>query len=166
MRLEVFDLIKRFLFCLGEGGVVKIWDIRFLKGPAARIDGHYGVVNSICWSTTHCDILTTGATDRSWKAWALGSSNLSARYPIADAFVDCPGSEWEESLPSSHRDSRVSFGGKLLAEYQADLSGPIASSNIYNSYCFDVVSICKYISCRLFLLCVYYGRCLLSYVKR
>jgi hypothetical protein len=31
----------------GEDGVVKIWDIRFMGGPAAKIDGHYGAITSV-----------------------------------------------------------------------------------------------------------------------
>lgn len=43
-HLNIFD------FSLGEDGVVKMWDIRFLKGNAARIDAHYGSISSVCFS--------------------------------------------------------------------------------------------------------------------
>ena len=37
-------------YCLGEDGVVKVWDIRYLCGPTARIDGHYGEITSVSLS--------------------------------------------------------------------------------------------------------------------
>ncbi|KAJ3086309.1 hypothetical protein HK102_013306 [Quaeritorhiza haematococci] len=76
----------------GEDGSVKIWDLRFLKYPAARIDGHFGSVTSLAWSNTHADILCTGSADRSWRAWHLNPYLSVARDPSPNAFVNCPGS--------------------------------------------------------------------------
>jgi WD40 repeat protein len=40
--------IPYWLASAGDDGVVKMWDIRFLKGAAARIDAHYGSISSVC----------------------------------------------------------------------------------------------------------------------
>ena len=39
--------IPYWLASAGEDGVVKMWDVRFLKGAAARIDAHYGSISSV-----------------------------------------------------------------------------------------------------------------------
>jgi WD40 repeat protein len=122
------NFIPYWVATSGEDGVVKIWDIRFMNGPAARIEGHYGEVNTICWSTTHCDVLASGSTDRSWKAWSLSSSILAANNPKSDCFVGCPGSEWAGRVPESYKEPNTTFGGRLLAEYVTEMSGSICSS--------------------------------------
>lgn len=39
--------IPYWLASAGEDGVVKMWDIRYLRGFAARIDAHYGRISSV-----------------------------------------------------------------------------------------------------------------------
>ena len=100
----------------------------------ARIDGHYGKVNSVCWSTTHCNIICSGSTDKAWRAWSLNSNVITARNPREDAFINCPGSEWEKNRPASFGDDQAIFGARLLAECESNISGPIVGSKIIFIY--------------------------------
>jgi hypothetical protein len=58
----------------------------------------------------------------------LHADTLTARRPRPDHFVNCPHSSWEGTSPTSCEDPRAAFGARLMAEYQADFSGPIVSS--------------------------------------
>eukprot|EP00842_Homolaphlyctis_polyrhiza_P005641 jgi/Hompol1/6078/HPOL_002210-RA len=108
----------------GADGVVKVWDIRYNAGPAARIDGHFASVTSIAWSNTHCDVITSGSADRAWRAWAINSDQLSASTPSQDTFIGFPNAA-----------SNLSFGGprhavlgaKIIGEHQTDYTTPIVS---------------------------------------
>ncbi|KAJ3218108.1 hypothetical protein HK099_005196 [Clydaea vesicula] len=70
--------IPYWLATSGESGDVKIWDLRFLRHPAARIDGHYESVNSLCWSNVRCDHISTASSDRSFKTFNL-NPDLNSR---------------------------------------------------------------------------------------
>ncbi len=39
--------IPYWLASAGEDGVAKVWDLRFLKYPVARVDGHFGSIHSV-----------------------------------------------------------------------------------------------------------------------
>jgi WD40 repeat protein len=41
------NFIPFWLASSGDDGVVKMWDIRFLKSPAARIDAHYSSISAV-----------------------------------------------------------------------------------------------------------------------
>jgi hypothetical protein len=73
-------------------------------------------------------MISTGSTDRFWKAWSLNSSTLTSKETPKEFFVGCPGSEWRDNQPTSFDSSDAVFGARLLAEYQSDMAGPIVSS--------------------------------------
>jgi WD40 repeat protein len=100
----------------GEDGVVKMWDIRYLKNPAARIDAHYGSIRSIGWSNTHCNVLSTVSHDRSWRSWYIDGSHHTAKHPWKEFMIGCPGSEYESLNQMHNMDSSV-IGGTLIGDY-------------------------------------------------
>ncbi|KAI8920454.1 hypothetical protein BC831DRAFT_479528 [Entophlyctis helioformis] len=110
----------------GEDGVVKVWDIRHMGGPAARINGHYDAINAIAWSNTHCDIVASASSDRAWRAWSLQPDQLTAREPWKDMFIGCPGSEYAAPSDSVH-DDNIAIGSKIVGEHQVDYSAPVVA---------------------------------------
>ncbi|KAJ3099377.1 hypothetical protein HDU97_003250 [Phlyctochytrium planicorne] len=103
--VQFSPFVPYWLASAGEDSVVKIWDLRFLRTPACRIDGHYLGVRSMAWSNTHANIIATGSNDFVWRAWAVDSTISVPRVPAKDAFIGCPGTEWGD--PSK---SNVGFG--------------------------------------------------------
>ncbi|KAJ3123100.1 hypothetical protein HK098_002223 [Nowakowskiella sp. JEL0407] len=127
----------------GEDGTLKIWDLRYLKFPVARIDTHYHSVESIAWSNTHSEIITTGSSDRNWRAFAISTQMIIPRKLSEDYFVGFPGSEWIQKAKFNKyatadarqkvletplealRNGNVCAGGKLIAEYGTEEYSPI-----------------------------------------
>lgn len=107
--------IPFWLASSGEDGVIKLWDIRFLKGEAARIDEHYSSISAISWSNTHCDVISSVSVDRSWKSWGLNSNHETAKAPWKESMVGCPGSEFENEEAATG--DNLVIGAKLFGEY-------------------------------------------------
>lgn len=105
--------IPYWLATSGEDGVVKMWDIRYLKGNAVRIDAHYNSITSIAWSNTHCDILSTVSSDRSWRAWNINADCFTTKTPWREYMVGCPGSEYENN---ERNPENMLIGAKLIGD--------------------------------------------------
>ncbi|KAJ3332835.1 hypothetical protein HDU76_012899 [Blyttiomyces sp. JEL0837] len=77
--VEFSPFVPYWLASAGEDSVVRIWDLRYTKDPAGRIEGHYHGIHSLTWSSTHAEILATGSSDRSIKAWYLDPSMVPSK---------------------------------------------------------------------------------------
>jgi hypothetical protein len=110
------NFVPFWIASAGEDGVVKMWDIRYLKNAASRIDAHYGSIQSLAWSNTHCNVLSTVSHDRSWRAWYIDGSNTTAKQPWKEFMIGCPGSEFE-SLHQGHNTENSVVGGILVGDY-------------------------------------------------
>ncbi|KAI8899141.1 hypothetical protein BC833DRAFT_586981 [Globomyces pollinis-pini] len=106
-----------WLASAGDDGVVKLWDIRYLKGPLSRIDGHYGAVTSMAWSNTHCDIIATTSMDRSCRAWSFSSDEITVKTPWKERMVGCPLSEFESE--EQLRGGETILGAKFIGDYNS-----------------------------------------------
>ncbi|RKO88376.1 hypothetical protein BDK51DRAFT_27304, partial [Blyttiomyces helicus] len=117
----------------GEDAVVKVWDIRFQSHPVARVDGHSFSIQSFAWSNTHCEMFSTGTSDRVWRAWSLSADVTTARVPRSDIFFGCPGSEWSDDVTEE-----PVVGAKLIGEcmtgYSASIVSVIASPSHADTY--------------------------------
>lgn len=131
--------IPYLLASSGNDGIVKVWDIRYFKNPTARIDGHYGSVNSIAWSTSHVEQLATASLDHRWRLWQLSSTSSTALEPDFDFLVDCPGSDLKYKVTELN----TVVGAQLLAETTipigdtgatAPILSTIASSRHMNTF--------------------------------
>ncbi|KAJ2999530.1 hypothetical protein HDV02_002677 [Globomyces sp. JEL0801] len=106
-----------WLASAGDDGVVKLWDIRYLKGPLSRIDGHYGAVTSMAWSNTHCDIIATTSMDRSCRAWSFSSDEITVKTPWKERMIGCPLSEFESE--EQLRGGETILGAKFIGDYNS-----------------------------------------------
>ncbi|KAI9100646.1 hypothetical protein DFS34DRAFT_592528 [Phlyctochytrium arcticum] len=116
--------IPYWLASAGMDSVVKMWDIRYSKHPVGRIDGHYHGINSIAWSNSHCDILSTVSSDRSWRAWSFAPDTITARDAPSNMFIGCPGSEWGRSEGRKGA-AAIAIGAKLVGECDTGYTAPI-----------------------------------------
>ncbi|KAI8872409.1 hypothetical protein GQ42DRAFT_74409 [Ramicandelaber brevisporus] len=59
----------------GTDHVVKVWDIRMPTAGRSMLTLSDNMISpqSIQWSSTHCDLLSTGSADRHWRLWSLKS---------------------------------------------------------------------------------------------
>jgi WD domain, G-beta repeat len=96
--LEFNTFVPYWLASAGDDGTIKMWDIRYLKGNTARINAHYNTISSIAWSNTHCDIISSCSTDRSFKTWNFNADQSTSRNPWRESMVACPGSEYENGV--------------------------------------------------------------------
>ncbi|KAI8912774.1 hypothetical protein EDD86DRAFT_245639 [Gorgonomyces haynaldii] len=114
----------------GSDGVVKIWDIRFLNGHVGRIDGHYASIQSLAWSNTHAEVISTVSGDRTWKSWALDPSIMTSKKPARDFVIGFPGSEFDEQAGFSEKSLCVA--GRVIGDntqYKAPPVGIVASQS-------------------------------------
>lgn len=130
----------------GEDGVIKMWDIRYLKGNAVRINAHYSGVSSIAWSNTHCDIISSSSYDRSWRAFNINSECSAAKVPWREFMVGCPGSEYE-TLEDSLVVERSVIGSKMIGEFNtygsplvSVIAAPEHSDTFYTATTLGVIS--------------------------
>ncbi|KAJ3323048.1 hypothetical protein HDV06_002494 [Boothiomyces sp. JEL0866] len=125
MDVAFNNFIPYWLASSGEDGVVKFWDIRYLKGPAGRIDGHYGSIPSIAWSNTHCDMIASASLDRSCRMWSFSSSKATAKKPWKEFMVGFPGSEFENFNQADLEDHLI-IGSNMIGEFTEYTSPVIA----------------------------------------
>ncbi|KAJ3111542.1 hypothetical protein HK100_002653 [Physocladia obscura] len=124
--------VPYWLASAGEDSVVKLWDLRYLKNPVAKIEGNYQGIQSICWSNTHAEILTTGANDCSFKVWCVDGSVVVPFNSSRSLFVGSPATEWSDTPNLSKlklTDPSFCTGAKLLADV-VEFSGPVISVNV------------------------------------
>ena len=124
LDIKFNSFIPYWVATSSEDGTVNVWDIRFASGPAARIDAHFDAVNSIVWSNTHCDIISTGSTDRAWRAWSIKAKNFTQKTPSDNFMIGLP--DFETNLLQQPLES-LALGAKLIGEYQSDGLAPIIS---------------------------------------
>lgn len=76
-------------------GSIKMWDIRYISSTAhvGRIDGHFDGVETIAWSNTHADVISSGSSDRSWSCWSWNGDLITCKKPSKDILIGFPGSE-------------------------------------------------------------------------
>ncbi|KAJ3306585.1 hypothetical protein HDV03_004714 [Kappamyces sp. JEL0829] len=117
--------IPYWLASAGEDGVVKMWDIRYMKGCAARIDAHYGAVTSLSWSNTHCEILSTASIDRTVRVWNIDSELSTSRAPWKEFMIGCPGSEFK-SFDEAKIPEKVVIGATMIGNC-TQFSSPVVS---------------------------------------
>ena len=132
---EFNPFVPYWVASAGADGVVKVWDMRYQKHPAMLIDAHYGPVTSMSWSQTHCDIISTGSLDKSYRQWMLHSSISTPRKKPETFLV---GSQ----IPISDR-SEICIGAKMLTEYTADVGSPfvgVKSSKCKQNMTFGVTT--------------------------
>ncbi|KAI8614384.1 hypothetical protein BC830DRAFT_1127577 [Chytriomyces sp. MP71] len=89
-----------WLASTGEDSIVRVWDLRYLKNPAGKVEGHYKGIQSMAWSNTHAEILVTGSTDCSVRAWCFDSSVITPIKSSKNAFVGSPSTDWGEVAES------------------------------------------------------------------
>ncbi|KNC99568.1 uncharacterized protein SPPG_04957 [Spizellomyces punctatus DAOM BR117] len=116
--------IPYWMASAGEDAVVKLWDLRYVKHPVGRIDGHCQSIQSLAWSNTHCEILTTASSDRSWRAWSFAPDVSTARETYDDIFIGCPGSEWG-NLANADAQPHVVAGARLIGEWGSGYTAPV-----------------------------------------
>ncbi|RKP39696.1 WD40-repeat-containing domain protein, partial [Dimargaris cristalligena] len=107
--------VPYWLASAGDDCNTNIWDLRYLSGPAYTIQQHQQRFTSICWSNTHCDMITTGSADNHWRLWALRAGSPSE--PSATQNVG--GSEPRTAL--------APVTSSLIANYSKGISGSIES---------------------------------------
>ncbi|KAJ3017626.1 hypothetical protein HKX48_003450 [Thoreauomyces humboldtii] len=130
--------VPYWLASTGDDRVVKMWDVRYLSHPVARIGAHYHAVHSLAWSNSHAETITTVSSDRSWRAWSFLSGADTRRDDDASgsAFVSCPGSEWGRSSYAEGREMAV-IGAQMVGEFSDDVSPLIrvvASKRLLDTY--------------------------------
>ncbi|KAJ3256679.1 hypothetical protein HK103_005174 [Boothiomyces macroporosus] len=125
MDVSFNNFIPYWLASSGEDGVVKFWDIRYLKGPAGRIDGHYGSIPSIAWSNTHCDMLASASLDRSCRVWSFSPNKATAKKPWKEFMVGFPGSEFE-NINQPNLEDHLIVGSTMIGEFTEYTSPVIA----------------------------------------
>ena len=133
----------------GGDGIVKVWDIRYLKNPAVWIDAHYDGVNDVrsssfprfslvltsmtvtihshisrmrskfAWSNTHCERLVSISNDQSCKIWQLSGSITVPRNRSKDYMFG-------STLPSGNPKDAC-LGAMLIAETQVSIVNPLIS---------------------------------------
>ncbi|TPX32922.1 hypothetical protein SmJEL517_g04101 [Synchytrium microbalum] len=121
--LQFSPFIPYWLASSSDDGVVKVWDLRYGKQPAARVDGHYQGVNAVAWSNTRVDLLATVSSDKSWRAWTFNSSLVVPRHPGNDIVIACPGSEWSGITNKQAGD--VSVGATQVGECYMGYAAPV-----------------------------------------
>ncbi|KAI9336347.1 hypothetical protein BDR26DRAFT_897094 [Obelidium mucronatum] len=93
--------IPFWLASCGEDSIVRVWDLRYLKNPTAKIEGHYQGIQSMTWSNSHAEILVTGSSDCTFRAWCIDSSVITPMKSSRSIFVGSPATEWGDTRPSS-----------------------------------------------------------------
>jgi len=74
-------LVEYWIATSSDDGCIKVWDIRYNSGEAARtLQQHNNVVNCVRWSESHCELLISGSDDRSMKLWNLRAPMCSPHY--------------------------------------------------------------------------------------
>ncbi|KAF9167803.1 hypothetical protein DFQ26_002997 [Actinomortierella ambigua] len=65
--------IPYWLASCGDDGQIKVWDLRFQSRAMVEL-GEYGqgFYQSLAWSNTHCDIISSSSRDRAFQVWKLG----------------------------------------------------------------------------------------------
>ncbi|KAJ2541958.1 hypothetical protein EV175_006099, partial [Coemansia sp. RSA 1933] len=68
--------VPYWLATAGEGGIVRVWDMRYAASDGAAVaelrhPTNHGTVRSVAWSPAHVDMLATGTSDRAWRLHAL-----------------------------------------------------------------------------------------------
>ncbi|KAJ3311051.1 hypothetical protein HDV04_004471 [Boothiomyces sp. JEL0838] len=129
MDVSFNNFIPYWLASSGEDGVVKFWDIRYLKGPAGRIDGHYGSIPSIAWSNTHCDMLASASLDRSCRVWSFSPNKATAKKPWKEFMVGFPGSEFE-NINQPNLEDHLIVGSTMIGEFTEYTSPVIAGRTV------------------------------------
>ncbi|TPX43752.1 hypothetical protein SeMB42_g04433 [Synchytrium endobioticum] len=125
--LQFSPFIPYWLASASGDGAVKVWDLRYGKEPAARIDGHYQSVNALAWSTTRIDLVGTVSSDKSWRAWSFNSSLVVPRHPGSDACIACPGSEWNGTSRKKASVGDVAVGATQIAQSHTGYRAPVVS---------------------------------------
>ncbi|KAJ3271033.1 hypothetical protein HDV01_007114 [Terramyces sp. JEL0728] len=133
MDVSFNNFIPYWLASSGEDGVVKFWDIRYLKGPAGRIDGHYGSIPSIAWSNTHCDMLASASLDRSCRMWSFTPSKATVKKPWKEFMVGFPGSEFE-NINQPNLEDHLIIGSTMIGEFTEYTSPVIAATGAISSH--------------------------------
>jgi hypothetical protein len=123
--VEFNTFIPYWLATSGEDGVIKLWDIRYLKGSAARIDGHYSGITSLAWSNTHCEVLATGSKDRSVKIWNFDHEKSMSKMPVKEFMIGCPNSDLE-SCCNPHLPEKSVIGSSMLGNC-TNFSSPLVA---------------------------------------
>ncbi|KAJ3231068.1 hypothetical protein HDU81_004058 [Chytriomyces hyalinus] len=133
--------IPHWLASAGEDSVVRLWDLRYLKNPAAKIEGHYQGLQSMAWSTTHGEILMTGSNDCTARAWSFDASVITPIKSSQNLFIGSPSTEWGDpefrSFATTSKtdlvkrdagipDGSFCVGAKMIADVTA-YSGPVVS---------------------------------------
>ncbi|KAJ3207938.1 hypothetical protein HDU82_003135 [Entophlyctis luteolus] len=103
--------VPYWLASAGEDSVVRVWDLRYAKAPAVKIEGHYQGIQSICWSKMHAEILVTGSNDCSARGWSINRDTLEPVKSPASMFIGSPATAWDQN--SSSQD--VCIGANLIA---------------------------------------------------
>ncbi|KAJ1336239.1 hypothetical protein BSLG_007467 [Batrachochytrium salamandrivorans] len=114
-------------------GVIKVWDIRYSAGPAACITDHFDSVNSIAWSNTHCDIISSASSDRAWRAWSIQPDQLVSAVSTPNMFIGFPGSDWGVSFNPAESSHAV-IGSKIIGEHQKNCTAPLVSVVASNTH--------------------------------
>ncbi|KAJ3066967.1 hypothetical protein HDU98_009785 [Podochytrium sp. JEL0797] len=129
--VEFNPFIPYWLASAGEDSVVRVWDLRYLKNPAVKIEGHYQGIQSMAWSTTHAEILLTGSTDATFRAWCIDANTSTPLKPSRGMFVGSPATEWSDRTGSNTELSNpsVCVGAKAIAEVDSVDGFPVISAS-------------------------------------
>jgi len=63
--------IPHWIATSSEDATIQLWDLRFVNQPLLILEDHLHSANKIEWSSTLCDILISGGSDRHCKLWSL-----------------------------------------------------------------------------------------------
>ncbi|KAI9202537.1 uncharacterized protein BJ171DRAFT_627408 [Polychytrium aggregatum] len=85
--------VPYWLATAGDDAVVRLWDIRYSKYPAGKLEGSYSAIDSMCWSNTHCDVVSVGCRDGAWRAWSFTASVTVPRETSGTSFIGLPSSD-------------------------------------------------------------------------
>ncbi|KAJ3021921.1 UNVERIFIED_CONTAM: hypothetical protein HDU68_009406 [Siphonaria sp. JEL0065] len=133
--------IPHWLASAGEDSIVRVWDLRYLKNPAAKIEGHYQGIQSMTWSNTHAEILVTGSSDCTFRAWCIDSTVITPVKSSRSVFVGSPATEWGDLRADTNASMRninpndsglpeIPFcvGAKMISDVSM-FSGPVVAVN-------------------------------------
>ncbi|ORY38759.1 WD40 repeat-like protein [Rhizoclosmatium globosum] len=130
--VEFNPFVPYWLASAGEDSIVRVWDLRYLKNPTAKIEGHYQGIQSMTWSNTHAEILVTGSSDCSFRAWCLDSQLITPTKSSRTLFIGSPATEWTSTTTSPQQQDQphqppLCITAKMLLDISHTFTSPVVT---------------------------------------
>ncbi|KAJ1912233.1 hypothetical protein IWQ60_009753 [Tieghemiomyces parasiticus] len=116
--------IPYWLASAGDDNNAHIWDLRYLSGPVFSIQQHQRSITSLCWSNTHCDMLSTGSADRHWRLWTLRPGSHAGTYQRRP-------SKETPAAPTAVSANLIADSAQSITGFLAGISCPATFDNTY-----------------------------------